>query len=157
MNKTRMLEQKAWVWQVMYQWLGAMSSSRFKPFRHSATFIANTIQCSLCDFLNDTTNDLNVAELQLGSCTGQEQKKLLENKILDLNACKKELESWTDNFFEGIFIHRCRDSDPLIRAECGIQICSWMSRLKEKYMDPQYLRYVGWMLADKVFYLFPNR
>lgn len=146
------------MWQVMYQWLGAMSSSRFKPFRHSATFIANTIQCSLCDFLTETINDLNVAELQLGSCSGKESKKLLQKKIQDLSESREELEGWTDNFFEGyqigliirIFIHRCRDSDSNIRAECGFQICSWMSRLKEKYMDPQYLRYVGWMLADKV-------
>lgn len=89
------------MWQVMYQWLGAMSSFRFKPFRHSATFIANTIQCCLCDFLKETIDNLNVAELQLASCSGKEQKKLLEKKIHELNDTKEDLESWTDNFFEG--------------------------------------------------------
>ena len=85
----------------MYQWLGAMSSSRFKPFRHSSTFIANTIQCSLCDFFKEAIDDLNLVELQLGSCSGKEPRKMLEKKILDLNNVKDELESWTDNFFEG--------------------------------------------------------
>ena len=96
-----MLDDKERMWQIMYSWLGAMSSSRFKPFRHSATFIANTIQCNLCDFLKETINDLNVAELQLASTKGNEQKKLLEKKVYELNGTKEELESWTDNFFEG--------------------------------------------------------
>ncbi|KAJ1546161.1 hypothetical protein HK405_007338, partial [Cladochytrium tenue] len=48
-----------------------------------------------------------------------------------------------------IFVHRYRDIDPTIRAECMKELGVWITKFPDLYLDASYLRYVGWMLSDK--------
>lgn len=49
-----------------------------------------------------------------------------------------------------VFIHRYRDLDPSIRAECVQALGNWLKKFPAHYLDGQYLRYIGWVLSDTV-------
>lgn len=49
-----------------------------------------------------------------------------------------------------VFVHRYRDRDPHIRVDCLDALGQWIKALPDVYLDSQYLRYLGWMLSDKV-------
>lgn len=47
-----------------------------------------------------------------------------------------------------VFVHRYRDLDPNIRAECVRAMGLWFSKYPAHFLDGTYLRYVGWVLSD---------
>lgn len=47
-----------------------------------------------------------------------------------------------------MFIHRYRDLDPNIRAECVRAMGFWFQKYPGHFLDGAYLRYVGWVLSD---------
>lgn len=47
-----------------------------------------------------------------------------------------------------MFVHRFRDLDPNIRAECVRALGLWLKKYPEHFLDAHYLRYVGWVLSD---------
>lgn len=47
-----------------------------------------------------------------------------------------------------MFVHRYRDLDPSIRAECVRAMGLWFSKYPAHFLDGAYLRYVGWVLSD---------
>lgn len=47
-----------------------------------------------------------------------------------------------------MFVHRYRDLDPNIRAECVKAMGSWFTHYPAHFLDSSYLRYVGWVLSD---------
>ena len=47
-----------------------------------------------------------------------------------------------------MFVHRYRDLDPNIRAECVRAIGVWFKKYPSHFLDTSYLRYVGWVLSD---------
>ena len=47
-----------------------------------------------------------------------------------------------------VFVHRYRDLDPNIRAECVRAIGLWFRKYPGHFLDASYLRYVGWVLSD---------
>lgn len=53
-----------------------------------------------------------------------------------------------ERFFSSVFVHRYRDLDPNIRAECVRAIGLWFKKYPAHFLDAAYLRYVGWVLSD---------
>lgn len=47
-----------------------------------------------------------------------------------------------------VFVHRYRDLDPNIRAECVRALGLWFKKYPGHFLDGAYLRYVGWVLSD---------
>lgn len=47
-----------------------------------------------------------------------------------------------------VFVHRYRDLDAHIRAECVLALGRWFKKHPGHFLDGQYLRYVGWLLSD---------
>lgn len=47
-----------------------------------------------------------------------------------------------------MFVHRYRDLDPNIRAECVRAMGFWFQKYPGHFLDGAYLRYVGWVLSD---------
>lgn len=45
-------------------------------------------------------------------------------------------------------MHRYRDLDPHIRAECVRAMGHWFTHYPAHFLDASYLRYVGWVLSD---------
>jgi len=53
----------------------------------------------------------------------------------------------------GVFVHRYRDHVPDIRATCLQELGVWMRSDPETFLNDGYLKYLGWMLSDKVIVL----
>jgi len=49
-----------------------------------------------------------------------------------------------------VFVHRYRDADSGIRADCVREMGIWMKRHPAHFLEGTYLRYVGWVLSDTV-------
>lgn len=75
-----------------------------------------------------------VANTQKALETATQNRQLIDDKVKD--------------FFNIIFVHRYRDIDAKIRAECIEALGNWICTLPTVYMSPEYLRYLGWLLSD---------
>lgn len=56
--------------------------------------------------------------------------------------------SWFFFPCDRVFVHRYRDLDPNIRAECVRAMGFWFKKYPGHFLDGAYLRYVGWVLSD---------
>ncbi len=52
--------------------------------------------------------------------------------------------------FFSVFVHRYRDLDAAVRADCVHALGDWMRARPQKYVKSTYFRYVGWLLSDQV-------
>lgn len=132
-------------------WLGPMSSTAMRPFRHTATTISLAITTGLVEAAHTLDRRITNIEQQLNASKRSTAKAKSFEIGLNLNeateyrkACGENLQS----FFDTVFVHRYRDTDSKIRCECVEALGSWILGLPDTFNDPQYLRYLGWMLSD---------
>lgn len=52
--------------------------------------------------------------------------------------------------FRGIFVHRYRDRLVEIRAACMEELGIWLRTDPENFLNDGCLKYLGWMMNDKV-------
>ncbi|KAF4452018.1 cohesin complex subunit SA-1/2 [Fusarium austroafricanum] len=127
----------------LHTWLASMSSSSLRPFRHTATTISLAVQSALVMVANDL-------DFRLGR-PGQNAKGKSNTDRRDTEQNKKDRKVCTDaiqSFFDTVFVHRYRDVDPKIRTECVEALGNWIISLPAVFLEPGYLRYLGWMLSD---------
>ncbi|KAI2466708.1 STAG-domain-containing protein [Annulohypoxylon bovei var. microspora] len=135
------------------RWVGIMSSSSLRPFRHTATTVGLAILTSLIKVtskLDERITKSNQA-LQAESNRRNKNKNLVENtrKAVDAaNRSREFIDGKVKDLFDIVFVHRYRDIDPKIRAECVEALGTWICTLPTVYMSPEYLRYLGWLLSD---------
>ncbi|KAI0012753.1 STAG-domain-containing protein [Xylariaceae sp. FL0662B] len=137
----------------LQRWIGEMSSSALRPFRHTATTVGLSMLTSLIEVtqqLDDRITKSNQA-LQAESNRRGKNKNLVENtrKALETATQNREfIDGKVKDLFDIVFVHRYRDIDPKIRAECVEALGNWVCTLPTVYMAPEYLRYLGWLLSD---------
>ncbi|KAI0400565.1 hypothetical protein F4802DRAFT_609987 [Xylaria palmicola] len=135
------------------RWVGIMSSSALRPFRHTATTVALSMLTALIGVmkqLDDSITRLNQS-LQTESNRRGKNKALIESTQKDLDSAKSNrefIDTKVKDLFDIVFVHRYRDIDPKIRAECIEALGTWVCNLPTVYMSPEYLRYLGWLLSD---------
>ena len=133
----------------LLSWLSSMSSSQLRPFRHTAT----TISLAVTSGLVEVAQILDMRITDDGALVQKSKKSKNKNKEAEASL-KASQENRTfcgaliQSFFDTVFVHRYRDTDPKIRAECVEALGHWISELPNVFMDPSYLRYLGWMLSD---------
>ncbi|EJD02028.1 uncharacterized protein FOMMEDRAFT_124206 [Fomitiporia mediterranea MF3/22] len=137
-------------------WVVAMSSSQLRSFRHTATVIALEIETTLCDVAAAVEKEAELITRQRegerkrkgkkGASSGREKE--FEAKAAEVKERRSKLSEFLKEFFDGVFIHRYRDLDPNIRAECVHAMGEWLKRFPAHFLDGQYLRYIGWVLSD---------
>lgn len=54
------------------------------------------------------------------------------------------------SYFYSVFVHRYRDLDPAIRADCVQSLGKWILSHSTYFLDGSYLRYIGWVLSDPI-------
>ncbi|KAG8530260.1 uncharacterized protein KY384_004761 [Bacidia gigantensis] len=137
-------------------WISSMSSAGLRPFRHTATVISLAVGTQLCRVAADLSEQ--AAKLQRQK-EGEEKKKKGVNKqrIKEFNDKLQDLERKTTSTQEyirtvvdAVFVHRYRDIDPKIRAECVSALGTWVTTLPDVFFEAVYLRYFGWILFDTV-------
>lgn len=154
-------------------WVVAMSSSQIRSFRHTATVVALEVETALCQVAASVEKEAEI----LGRQREGERKRKANNKAsgvrekdLDGKAVevrkrrgalaeylKEIVDGYVDfkyrsvfstEFQNSVFVHRYRDLDPNIRAECVKSLGSWFTHYPAHFLDTSYLRYVGWVLSD---------
>jgi cohesin complex subunit SA-1/2 len=137
----------------VHRWVASMSSSTLRPFRHTATTIALSIETGLVEVARTLDKRITSIELQISaSKKAKSKQKLVEiQRTLDEANHNRELcSNHIKDIFETVFVHRYRDIDARIRTECIEALGFWIWHLPTDFMKPDYLRYLGWMLSDVV-------
>lgn len=135
----------------LHNWVATLSSSTLRPFRHTATAISLAIQAGLVEVGAILDNRVTSVEQQLQASKRAKNKAKAEEmqRALDeANSYREICGNHIREFFDTVFIHRYRDIDPRIRTECAEALGHWIWELPTIFMEPEYLRYLGWMLTD---------
>ncbi|CAA9959853.1 nuclear cohesin complex protein [Pyrenophora teres f. maculata] len=134
-------------------WLGAMSSTGNRPFRHTSTVASLAITTALAqvaaDLVENTAKRVRQSEA--------EAKKSRVNKAR-VSAADKEIQEYNqrlefvggqlDDWFAAVYVHRYRDVDPKIRVDSVVALADWIVAYPDKFFDGTKLRYLGWVLSD---------
>ncbi|KAF9817346.1 hypothetical protein IEO21_03487 [Rhodonia placenta] len=140
-------------------WVVAMSSSQLRSFRHTATVIALEIETALCDVAAAVEKEAEIVSRQREGERkrkaaankgkgGTAREKELEGKAAEVRERRAKLTEFLKEFVDGVFVHRYRDLDASIRAECVHAMGLWFAKYSARFLDGTYLRYVGWVLSD---------
>jgi cohesin complex subunit SA-1/2 len=128
-----------------------MSSSALRPFRHTATTIALAVQSGLVEVAQTLDRRIANIEQQLQAAKkGKNKSKTAEvqRSLTEATSYRKICGEAIQSYFDTVFVHRYRDVDPKIRTECVEALGSWIWNLPTIFLEPGYLRYLGWMLSD---------
>ncbi|KAJ7507277.1 hypothetical protein B0H11DRAFT_1706223, partial [Mycena galericulata] len=134
-------------------WVIAMSSSQIRSFRHTATVIALELESALCGVAAAVEKEAEVTARQREGEKKRRAGKAAADKNLDFKATeirgrRDKLKEFIKDFVDGVFVHRYRDLDPTIRAECTLALGTWFTKHPTHFLDATYLRYIGWVLSD---------
>lgn len=139
---------------IVITWLIQMSSSHFRPFRHTATLASLTIGTSLCDIANklfkrwSTLNKQKETEKIKNSNSIKFNR--LEKDISDLESIREPIEDMINDIQSMVFALRYHDRDAIIRQESLFELGQWIIKYPAVFMDNKYLRHFGWTLSDKI-------
>ncbi|KAF4338170.1 cohesin complex subunit SA-1 2 [Fusarium beomiforme] len=137
MHQSRLMYRDEAFIDNLHTWLASMSSSSLRPFRHTATTISLAVQSALVTVANDL-------DYRLEQSKSASDRRDREQSNQDRKTCADAIQS----FFDTVFVHRYRDVDPKIRTECVEALGHWIISLPAVFLEPGYLRYLGWMLSD---------
>lgn len=134
-------------------WVTSLSSSSIRPFRHTATAVALAIANTICGLTAEIGESIARTMKQK---EGEENKKkvnkervdILQAKIVAEEERQKTLGNILEDIFSTVYVHRYRDVEPKIRVDCVTALGTWITTAPEVFFSGQYIRYLGWMLAD---------
>ncbi|EOO02934.1 putative stag domain-containing protein [Phaeoacremonium minimum UCRPA7] len=157
LHETDVLYKDAPLMENIARWVGTMSSSSLRPFRHTATAVALAMELALVDVakklddrITKSTQQLEAEKNKKGKSRNKNMLASLQRQLDEANHNRELCGDHIRDFFEVVFVHRYRDIDPRIRTECVEALGSWIWVLPTVFMEPEYLRYLGWMLSDIV-------
>lgn len=137
--------------------LTELSDSRVRAFRHTCTFAAVKLLSALVGVaqslgmgLENSQRLQGVEQTKTPSRQTTPRLERIARKIAELQERRGEIENMMDGIFKGVFLKRYRDVLPDIRAMCMEELCEWMRLYSGVFLTDTYLKYIGWMLHDKV-------
>uniref|UniRef100_A0A3Q1EI20 Cohesin subunit SA n=1 Tax=Acanthochromis polyacanthus TaxID=80966 RepID=A0A3Q1EI20_9TELE len=137
--------------------LTELSNSYVRAFRHTCTLAAVKVLSALVGVALSLSvgieNSQKLYEVQKTKTVRQKSSQQLERiqkKIMELQEKKAEVESMMDIIFKGVFLKRYRDVLPEIRSICMEELGLWMKLYSSVFLNDSYLKYVGWMMHDKL-------
>ncbi|KAF2851436.1 STAG-domain-containing protein [Plenodomus tracheiphilus IPT5] len=134
-------------------WLGAMSSTGNRPFRHTSTVAALAITTALAevaaDVVENTAKRIRQSEAESKkSRVNKARVSAADQEVAAYNQKLQIVESALDDWFSVVYVHRYRDVDPRIRIDSVIALADWIIAYPDKFFDGTKLRYLGWVLSD---------
>ncbi|KAK8924645.1 Cohesin subunit psc3 [Metarhizium anisopliae] len=151
LHETDVLYKNTDLMDNLHAWLASMSSSSLRPFRHTATTISLAVQTGLVLIASVLDRRIANIDQQLAAAKRSRNKTKaseVQRSLNEANGYRKICSDGIQSFFDTVFVHRYRDVDPKIRAECVDALGAWIWDLPTVFMEPGYLRYLGWMLSD---------
>ena len=155
MHETDVLYKDDALMENIARWVASMSSSTLRPFRHTATTVALAMENALVEVAKKLDGRITKTTLQIEAerkrkTKNKERLAAIQNELDEANRNREVCQEQIRDFFETVFVHRYRDIDPRIRSECVEALGTWIWVLPTVFLEPEYLRYLGWMLSDIV-------
>ncbi|KAK3328002.1 hypothetical protein B0T19DRAFT_180009 [Cercophora scortea] len=155
MHETDLLYNDPTLMENIARWVASMSSSTLRPFRHTATTTALAMEAALVEVAKKLDDRITKMTQQVEAEKARKSKNkdrlaAIQNNLEEANRNRETCQEQITDFFETVFVHRYRDIDAKIRTECVEALGSWIWQLPTVFMEPEYLRYLGWMLSDVV-------
>ncbi|KAF3053951.1 hypothetical protein E8E11_011960 [Didymella keratinophila] len=134
-------------------WIGAMSSSANRPFRHTATVAALAITTALAtlasEIVENTAKKMRQSESEAKkSRVNKARVSAANQEVEDYNAKLELVDGALNDWFSLVYVHRYRDVDHHIRVDCVSALTDWIIAYPDKFFDGSHLRYLGWVLSD---------
>ncbi|KAJ8107060.1 hypothetical protein OPT61_g9126 [Boeremia exigua] len=134
-------------------WIGAMSSSANRPFRHTATVAALAITTALAsvaaEIVENTAKKIRQSESEAKkSRVNKARVSAANQEVDDYNTKLEAVDGALNDWFSLVYVHRYRDVDPHIRVDCVGALADWIITYPDKFFDGSHLRYLGWVLSD---------
>ncbi|ORZ25973.1 hypothetical protein BCR42DRAFT_401343 [Absidia repens] len=137
--------------ETLQSWLTTMSSSVYRPFRHTATLIALKVTGELCVLASKLYKELNTLKRQLTANRKKgDRNNVIKKRVDQLKPKQKDLDDIIHDFFASVFNHRSRDVESVVRSECIKEFYVWIHLYPAHFGDNMYFRYFGWALNDPV-------
>ncbi|XP_032681391.1 cohesin subunit SA-2-like isoform X2 [Odontomachus brunneus] len=134
-----------------------LSDSQVRAFRHTATLAAMKLMTALVDVALTVSINTDNTQRQYEAERQKARENRAASRLESLMTRRKELEGNMEEIkniftyiFKSVFVHRYRDIVPDIRVICMTEIGIWMKKFHQNFLDDSYLKYIGWMLYDKV-------
>lgn len=134
-------------------WIGALSSSGNRPFRHTATVAALAITTALAsaaaDIVENTAKKIRQSESEAKKSRANKARVSAANQeVEEYNTKREAVDGALNDWFSLVYVHRYRDVDPHIRVDCVGALAEWIMTYPDKFFDGSHLRYLGWVLSD---------
>jgi cohesin complex subunit SA-1/2 len=134
-------------------WVGALTSSGNRPFRHTATVAALAITTALASTASDiveiTAKKIRQSESEAKKSRANKARVSAANQeVEEFNQKLEVIDAALGDWFSLVYVHRYRDVDPKIRVDCVVALADWIITYPDKYFDGSHLRYLGWVLSD---------
>ncbi|CAO3594643.1 unnamed protein product [Absidia cylindrospora] len=136
--------------ETLQSWLTTMSSSVYRPFRHTATLIALKVTGGLCVLASNLCKELNTLKRQLTANRKKDRNNVIKKRVDQLKPKQKDLDDIIHDFFASVFNHRFRDVESVVRSECIKEFYVWIHLYPAHFGDNMYFRYFGWALNDPI-------
>ena len=153
LHETDVLYKDSTLMENIARWVASMSSSTLRPFRHTATTVALAMEAALVevakkldDRITKMTQQVDAEKSRKGK--NKERLAVIQKNLEEAEQNRQLCQEQITDFFETVFVHRYRDIDAKIRTECVEALGTWIWHLPTFFMEPEYLRYLGWMLSD---------
>ncbi|KAL2126834.1 hypothetical protein VTI74DRAFT_147 [Chaetomium olivicolor] len=153
LHETDVLYKDSALMENIARWVASMSSSTLRPFRHTATTVALAMEAALVevakkldDRITKMTQQVDAEKSRKGK--NKERLAVIQKNLEEAEQNRQICQDQITDFFETVFVHRYRDIDAKIRTECVEALGTWIWHLPTFFMEPEYLRYLGWMLSD---------
>ncbi|VDN54999.1 unnamed protein product [Dracunculus medinensis] len=142
-------------WRIMdavIKLLTALSNSQVQAFRHTSTFAAMKLLSALIDIAVPQEKNVMQIETRKDESKTKDTSNHLRSSIF--NECelveKSNIYKMVSYLFKNVFVRRYRDFLPEIRNICIIELGKWLKSYPEIFLIDSYLKYIGWLLHDKV-------
>jgi len=132
------------------EWLKELSKSGQEAFRYSSAANAYWIVDALVKVAVDTEEEMQKKTKQLESKKNKKTAVALSNDIGELEEAIGKLQELMNAAFNGVFVHRYRDTKPWIRVLSMESLGGWMANYSSFFVQNNFLRYMGWCLNDQV-------
>uniref|UniRef100_A0AAY4E9A1 Cohesin subunit SA n=1 Tax=Denticeps clupeoides TaxID=299321 RepID=A0AAY4E9A1_9TELE len=141
----------------LVSFLTGLSDSQVRSFRHTSTFTVMKLMSALMGVAVSVATQLDVNRRQWDL----ERSKTVESRAVDrleelqtlhneLLEGQTELNLLVNSIIKGVFVHRYRDIVPEVRVVCMEELGVWIFRNPATFLNDAHLKYLGWMLHDKV-------
>ncbi|OCT95350.1 cohesin subunit SA-2 isoform X2 [Xenopus laevis] len=134
-----------------------LSDSCIRAFRHTSTLSALKLHTALVRIILNLETSIhnlqrlyNVEQKRFTLKKASYRMEQIEKKRNEIEQKHVEITNMIDAIFKGTIVQRYRDVVPDIRALCIEELGIWMKMYPQVYLNDSCLKYIGWMLYDKV-------